>query len=250
MKVLGVIPARYASTRFPGKPLADIHGKSMIERVYTQALAARRLDAVVVATDDPRIFAHVTAFGGAVQMTSPDHPTGTDRILEIAATEDTYAAYINIQGDEPYIAPEQIDQVAELLAEGPEAFVATLAKKLTDPSEIHDPNLIKVTFARDGRALYFSRSPIPYLRDAGQLEAFQQRHGYYKHIGIYGYTARALREIEQMPRGALEQAESLEQLRWLESGLPIYVGRTEYETQAVDTPEDLEKLRQWMSPER
>jgi 3-deoxy-manno-octulosonate cytidylyltransferase (CMP-KDO synthetase) len=242
MKILGVIPARYASSRFPGKPLAEIHGKSMILRVYEQASAAAKLESVVVATDDQRIFDHVADFGGKVIMTSTQHPTGTDRILEVAASQRAFDAYINIQGDEPYIAPQQIDQVADLLKQGTGAFVATLAKRLEDLEELNNPNLIKVTFARNGKALYFSRSPIPFMRDARQLEQFQRDHGYFKHIGIYGYTAGALAQIKTMQRGHLEQAESLEQLRWMENGMPIVVGQTTFETQAVDTPEDLQRL--------
>lgn len=242
MKILGVIPARYASTRFPGKPLAMIHGKTMVQRVYEQASAARKLAGVLVATDDQRIFDHVSDFGGKVIMTSSEHPTGTDRILEVANLKHAYDAYINIQGDEPYISPSQIDAVAALLAKGPDAFVATLVKKLEQLDDLSNPNLIKVTFARDGRALYFSRSQIPFLRDSSDLPGFQKAHGFYKHIGIYGYTALALIAIREMPRGNLEKAESLEQLRWLENGLPIYVGQTDQETQAVDTPADLERL--------
>lgn len=242
MKILGVIPARYASTRFPGKPLVDIRGKSMIRRVYEQASAASRLDQVVVATDDARIFTHVEAFGGQVVLTDAAHPTGTDRILEVAAQKQSFDAYINIQGDEPYIAPQQIDLVAEILENGEGAFVATLVKKLVDLDELGNPNTIKATFAKDGRALYFSRSPIPYLRDQATRQAFCESHGYFKHIGIYGYTRQALVVIQDMARGALEQAESLEQLRWLENGLPILVAQTDLETQAIDTPEDLARM--------
>lgn len=242
MKILGVIPARYASTRFPGKPLAMIHGKTMVQRVFERASAAKKLAGVLVATDDQRIYEHVIGFGGNAIMTSSEHPTGTDRILEVANQKHAYDAYINIQGDEPYISPLQIDAVAALLAKGPDAFVATLVKKLENLDELSNPNLIKVAFARDGRALYFSRSQIPFLRDAEDLPGFQKAHGFFKHVGIYGYTALALIAIREMPRGNLERAESLEQLRWLENGLPIYVGETDLETQAVDTPGDLERL--------
>lgn len=242
MKILGVIPARYASTRFPGKPLVDIAGKSMIQRVYEQATAASKLDQVIVATDDQRIFDHVAGFGGQVAMTNSIHPTGTDRILEIVTKRPDFDAYINIQGDEPYIAPEQINQVATLLEGRKGAFVATLVKRLSEISELESPNLIKAVFAQDGRAMYFSRSPIPYLRDPKNSAQFEIDHGYFKHIGIYGYTQSALKAIREMERGALEQAESLEQLRWLEHGMPIYVGKTTHETQAIDTPEDLARL--------
>ncbi len=244
MKILGVIPARFASTRFPGKPLVDILGKSMIQRVYEQACKASGLAAVYVATDDQRIYDHVIAFGGQVIMTSTAHPSGTDRILEVATCMPDYDAYINIQGDEPYIDPSQIDQVCDLLRSRKGAFVCTLVKRLSDLAELDNPNTIKAVFAREGRAIYFSRSPIPYMRDPQQLEAWQQERGYYKHIGIYGYSSDALKAISSMTRGSLEKAESLEQLRWMEHGMPIYVAETLLETQSVDAPSDLAKLPQ------
>ncbi len=244
MKILGVIPARYASTRFPGKPLVDIAGKSMIQRVYEQASKASGLAGVLVATDDQRIYDHVIAFGGQVVMTGSEHPSGTDRILEVANQMPSYDAYINIQGDEPYIDPSQIDQVCEILRWRTGAFVGTLVKRLHDLSELDNPNTIKAVFARDGQAIYFSRSPIPYMRDPQQRDAWMQERGYFKHIGIYGYSKAGLAAIREMERGSLEKAESLEQLRWMEHGMPIYVAETELETQSVDVPEDLAKLPQ------
>lgn len=242
MKILGVIPARYASTRFPGKPLVDIGGKSMVQRVYGQACKSSGLTDVVVATDDQRIHDHVQAFGGKAVMTSSSHPSGTDRIIEVAGLLPEFDGYINIQGDEPFIDPRQIEQVAAIMQGRSEACVATLVKRITDPSLVQNPNVVKAVFANDGKAIYFSRSPIPYMRDAANESAWLQDRGYFKHIGIYGYANGALGVIAGMQRGLLEQAESLEQLRWLENGLPIYIGITELESQAVDTPEDLELL--------
>ncbi len=244
MKILGVIPARFASTRFPGKPLVDIAGKSMVQRVYEQACKASGLTDAIVATDDARIFDHVIAFGGRVIMTDSAHPSGTDRLLEVASQMSDYDAYVNIQGDEPYIDPSQIDQVCDILRSRAGAFVGTLVKRLTQAQDIDNANTVKVVFALDGRAIYFSRSPIPYLRDPQMQEAWEQERGYFKHIGIYGYSQEGLHAIRQMQRGILERVESLEQLRWMEHGMPIYVAETFLETQAVDTPEDLAKLPQ------
>ncbi|MEY3443618.1 MAG: 3-deoxy-manno-octulosonate cytidylyltransferase [Bacteroidota bacterium] len=242
MKILGVIPARFASTRFPGKPLVAIAGKSMVQRVYEQACKATGLADVFVATDDQRIFDHVAGFGGKVIMTSNAHPSGTDRILEVAAKMPEFEAYINIQGDEPYIDPLQIDQVCGILNSRQGAYVGTLVKRLADLTELQNPNTIKAVFAMDGQAIYFSRSPIPYMRDATQEAEFMRERGYFKHIGIYGYSKEGLGRIREMQRGLLERAESLEQLRWMEHGLPIYVAETTLESQAVDAPEDLIKL--------
>nr|MBP6723099.1 3-deoxy-manno-octulosonate cytidylyltransferase [Bacteroidia bacterium] len=172
MKILGVIPARFASTRFPGKPLVEIAGKSMVQRVYEQACKARGLADVYVATDDASIFDHVTGFGGKVILTSNAHPSGTDRILEVAEKMPEFEAYINIQGDEPYIDPLQIDQVCEILRSRTGAFVGTLVKRLADLGELQNPNTIKAVFALDGQAIYFSRSPIPYMRDTTQEAEF------------------------------------------------------------------------------
>jgi 3-deoxy-manno-octulosonate cytidylyltransferase (CMP-KDO synthetase) len=242
MKILGLIPARFASTRFPGKPLVDIAGKSMIQRVYEQARQCKGLEDVWVATDDDRILYHVQGFGGKAVMTSAAHKTGTDRILEVAAQVPDFGAYINIQGDEPFIDPRQIDQVCQILQERSGAFVATLAKRLDDPSELQNPNTIKAVFAFDGQAIYFSRSPIPYLREPNMEAAWLQQRGYFKHIGIYGYSKEGLARIRTMKPGALEIAESLEQLRWMEHGMPIYIGETQFESHSVDVPADLEKV--------
>lgn len=242
MRILGVIPARYKSVRFPGKALADIQGKPMVQWVWERSCQASGLDQVIVATDDDRIAAAVSAFGGTVAMTSPEHPSGTDRLLEVAAKHPHFDAYINIQGDEPLIDPRQINLLCELMESGEGAFVGTLYKRLDLDRELHNPNVVKVVADQRGRAIYFSRSPIPYLREQKHIRDWHAREGFHKHIGMYGYSKSALQEIEQMPRGILEQAESLEQLRWLEQGMPILLARTEIETKGVDAPEDLQEV--------
>ena len=262
MKVLGIIPARFSSTRFPGKPLVDIKGKSMIQRVYEQALKAKSLSFVIVATDDIRIFEHVKTFGGAAMMTSPEHQSGTDRCAEVAAMvnldimtqssqqaqnfafdaerERPFDTVVNIQGDEPFIDPEQIDKVVDILRGG--IFqIATLAKVIDNQEDILNPNVVKVVFSADSRALYFSRSPIPNLRNTPQYE-WAKMGEIFKHIGLYTYKTTILQEIARLPAGHLEQLESLEQLRWLENGYAIGVGQTHLETIGIDTPEDLIKV--------
>lgn len=243
VRICGLIPARYASTRFPGKPLIDIGGKSMIQRVYEQASRAASLMDVMVATDDQRIFDHVLSFGGKVMMTADTHRTGTDRCAEVARCLDKngnpYDVYINIQGDEPFIDPDQIDTVAACFKD-PATDLATLRKKITATEELFNPNIIKVTCNQLGQALYFSRSPIPYLR--GKENATWVSEGlHYKHIGLYAYRSETLQRISALPPSALETAESLEQLRWLENGLSIRVEITTLESHSIDTPEDLLK---------
>lgn len=240
MKILGIIPARYASTRFPGKPLAMIGGKTMIEHVYSQASKASGLNAVVVATDDDRIFNEVIRFGGKVVMTSPSHNTGTERCLEaLEKFQLQMDAVVNIQGDEPLIAPEQIEQVVAILAKG--AAIATLVKKINDNFELVNPNVVKVVMSNNRKALYFSRQPIPFLRNF-ENDQWLQQHAFFKHIGIYGYSADALRKVCSLQVAALEKAESLEQLRWLENGLDIVLDITQLESIGVDSPDDLKKI--------
>ena len=239
--ILGVIPARYASTRFPGKPLVDIQGKSMIQRVYEQAIQAKGLDKVVVATDDARIFEHVRGFGGTVQMTRADHPSGTDRCAEVATHFPEAQFLLNIQGDEPFIQPEQIDLLVDTLVHHPVCTLATLAKRLTAPEALTNPNVVKVVFSETVGAIYFSRHPIPYLRGVPPSEWLAQQT-FYKHIGLYGYRRDTLLALARLSPSPLEQAESLEQLRWLENGYRIAVGVTELETIGIDTPEDLVRL--------
>lgn len=239
-RILGVIPARYKSTRFPGKPLVDIAGKSMIQRVYERCSQSQGLATVLVATDDDRIAQAVNAFGGRVEMTDPAHPTGTDRLLEIAARFPDYDAYINIQGDEPLIDPRQIDALCEIITTRTGEFVGTLIKSLDLQEELHNPNVIKVVREQSGKAIYFSRLPIPYLRDPSQLDTYHQETGFFKHIGMYGYSREAVAKIRTMAPGSLEKAESLEQLRWLENGMDIWTAETGIETKGVDVPEDVQ----------
>lgn len=244
MKILGVIPARYASTRFPGKPLADIGGKSMVQRVYEQAKKSTQLNKVVVATDDQRIFEHVLSFGGEVVLTRPEHPSGTDRCFEaLSKQEEEFNYVINIQGDEPFIRPEQIDLLAVLL-DG-ETFIATLVKEITDQESIFNPNTVKAVVSKKGYALYFSRSPVPHVRNTPESQ-WLGKATIYKHIGMYGYRSDILEKLTQLEVSPLEKAESLEQLRWLDNGFSIRVTETQSETIGVDTPEDLHKALEYL----
>lgn len=237
MVILGIIPARYASTRFPAKALADIGGKSMIQRVVEQARQAASLNRVVVATDDERIRAHVSDFGGEVLMTSVHHQSGTDRCREAVQLLGISADYIvNIQGDEPFIQPRQIDRLASVLDGVTE--LATLVKTISDPQTLLDPNAPKVVLSTTGDALYFSRHPIPYLRGK-PVETWLDDHTYYKHIGLYAYRTDVLSRIAQLPPSPLERAERLEQLRWLENGCRIRTVLTDLDSYGIDTPEDL-----------
>lgn len=240
MKILGIIPARYASTRFPGKPLVDIAGKSMLQRVYEQAKKCDRLAEVVVATDDDRIFNHVKDFGGTAVMTSSSHQSGTDRCAEVAALRPEYDVIINIQGDEPYIDPEQISILASCFNDGT-TEIATLVKKVKDEYELFNPNSPKVLINKNAEAIYFSRSPLPHIRGQ-QQQHWLEHFTYFKHIGIYGYRADVLQQITRLAVSPLEKAESLEQLRWIENGYKIKVAETIMETVAIDTPDDLKKL--------
>lgn len=246
MKFIGIIPARYASTRFPAKPLAMLGGKPVIQRVYEQVNGV--LDEACVATDDERIEAAVKAFGGKVVMTSTAHKSGTDRVQE--AFEKVGCGYdvvVNVQGDEPFIQPSQLEAVKACF-EDEATQIATLVKPFTEADgweALQNPNSPKVVV--DGRmnALYFSRSVIPYLRGV-EKEEWLKRHTYYKHIGLYAYRAGVLAEITRLPQSPLELSESLEQLRWLEHGYRIKVGITHTETIGIDTPEDLEKAEKFL----
>ncbi len=243
MKVIGIIPSRYNSTRFPGKPLAMIKGKTMIRRVCEQAWKSK-LDAVVVATDDMRIAEEVLGFGGQYVLTDPNHPSGTDRCREaLYMIEGQYDAVVNIQGDEPFIDPEQIDQVIELISRD-DTQLASLAKRIEDEKELFSQNTVKVVMDREDNALYFSRNPIPFMRNLNQ-DKWLQRGTFYKHIGIYGYKVETLRQIAEMQPTALEISESLEQLRWLENGLNIRMGITKSESVSIDQPTDLKKAEQF-----
>lgn len=240
MKVLVLIPARYASTRFPGKPLAKIAGKEMILRVCGQ-VAATGYD-LAVATDDSRIYDTVTAAGYRAVMTRADHPSGTDRLAEAyAKIGSDYDVVVNVQGDEPFIRPEQINDIVGIFTKYPDTRLATLARPYPQDRSyegLEDPNMVKLVMGDDGRALYFSRSVIPYLRGVDKKE-WPARHQYYSHIGIYAYTPSALAEIVRIPRGSLEIAESLEQLRWLQHGYEVRVAVSDFPTIGIDTPEDL-----------
>jgi len=245
MSILGIIPARFASTRFPGKPLVDINGRSMILRVYDQALLSGVFQDVLVATDDERIFNHVGSAGYHAVMTSAAHRSGTDRCLEAMQIWENqhgkiHDHIINIQGDEPFIHPDQIRKVAAILSAS-NAPLATLAKLITKREEIYNPNVVKVVFNKNMDALYFSRSPIPYLRDVNEIQ-WTKKRAHYKHIGIYGYRSATLKKICHLPEGVLEKHESLEQLRWIEHGLRIKIDVTHLESVAFDTPEDLLKI--------
>ena len=238
--ILGIIPARYASTRFPGKPLVMIDGKPMIQRVYEQALKSE-LDAVVVATDDVRIADAVRSFGGNVVMTSENHPSGTDRCAEALENfKGDWKSVVNIQGDEPYIQPSQINAIASLLKNG--APIATLVKKIDSIEELTNINSPKVVISSNWNALYFSRQPIPFQKGI-DINDWLNHGTYYKHIGIYGYQSTVLPQLTQLKQGNLEMAESLEQLRWLENGYSIMTAETTENTVAIDTPEDLSRLK-------
>jgi 3-deoxy-manno-octulosonate cytidylyltransferase (CMP-KDO synthetase) len=242
MKTLGIIPARYASTRFPGKPLALIGEKTMIRRVWEQARKCRDLSRVVVATDDARIEEHVLHFGGEAMTTAASHASGTERCQEVSAhlVKEGFDVVINLQGDEPFIHPEQISQVISLFRKK-EAMIGTLAKAIRTLEELLDPNVVKVVFDRNERALLFSRQAIPYCRNIPPEEWISSRT-FYRHIGIYGYRPEILMEITALPVSGLEEAESLEQLRWIENGFPIHVGITSLESISIDTPADLLKI--------
>lgn len=245
MNILGVIPARYESTRFPGKPLALINGKTMVQRVYEQVKKASKITDVIIATDDNRIMENVSGFGGKSMLTSKLHLNGTSRCYEVfekanSLNPDFYDAVVNIQGDEPFIEPEQINQVCNILI-SKKAGIATLAKKIVDVNELFNSNIVKVVFGVTGTAIYFSRSPIPFLR-AYEKNDWLKHTDYYKHIGIYGFNNSTLHEIISMKPGKLESIESLEQLRWLENGIEITIDITDFESVGIDTPEDLKNL--------
>lgn len=246
MNVLGVIPARYGSTRFPGKPLIDIGGKTMIQRVYEQSSGSRLLSRVIVATDDDRILEHVHQFGGEALLTSTSHRSGTERIGEIldilksAGTTNQPDLVVNIQGDEPFLDPSQLDLLIEAFQD-PVIRIGTLMKKITDVKELEDPNVVKVVIDVNGFALYFSRSTLPFYRNLDR-EEWTKYGSHQKHIGLYAYRAEVLEQILKLSPTPLEAAESLEQLRWLEHGFRIKVISTSLDTIAIDTPEDLLKF--------
>jgi 3-deoxy-manno-octulosonate cytidylyltransferase (CMP-KDO synthetase) len=243
MSVLAVIPARFASTRLPGKPLVPLGGKPMIERVWERVRQAASVSGVLVATDDERIRDAVQAFGGQVVMTRSDHRSGTERIAEVAAARKDVEIFVNVQGDEPLIDPAAIDQAVEAIKSDSEVNVSTLAVPIGNPADIMDPNVVKVVLDFDGNALYFSRAPIPWVRDRGG--PVHARH--LKHLGLYAFRRDALLEFATFPQGDLERVEQLEQLRWLENGYRIRVAETEHDSVSVDVPEDVKRVEALLS---
>ena len=239
MDVIGVIPARYCSTRFEGKVLVDIMGKPMIQHVWERAKQALVLDELIIACDDQRVFDVCKGFGAKVLLTAKGHASGSDRIIEVINPVDAKVV-VNIQGDEPLINPMMIDNVARALLDNPKVCMATTMKKIEDPREIHDPNVVKVVVDKFGFALYFSRAPIPCIAPNSEVPA----PAYYKHIGLYGYTKDFLFIFRNLPVSHLERIEKLEQLRVLEEGYRIKVLETKFDTIGVDTVEDLEKVKQ------
>jgi 3-deoxy-manno-octulosonate cytidylyltransferase (CMP-KDO synthetase) len=239
LKVLGVIPARYSSSRFPGKPLIDLKGKSMIQRVYEGALKSQKIDTLIVATDDERIFSEVKRFGGEVLMTSENHPNGTQRCHEVLATYSDYDVVINIQGDEPLVRFEQLDLLLSAFDDS-QVEIATLGIRTLKSEELENPNRIKIVTDYQNNALYFSRSRIPYERN--QIKDFT----FLRHIGLYAFRSDVLREISNFSVTEIEEIESLEQLRWLYFGKKIRVIETDVETPNIDTPEDLEQVLHYL----
>lgn len=244
-RILGIIPARYLSSRLPGKPLVDIGGKSMICRVYDQCLKSASLTDVWVATDDQRIYDEITRNGGKALLSSSKHKTGTERCFEafeiLKSKGERYDVLVNIQGDEPFINPRQIDLLTAVLLDS-EAPIATLIYRITNVEELWDENVVKVVCTVNDKALYFSRSPIPFVKNTERGE-WMERVNFYKHIGIYAFKTTVIPELNQLQATPIERAENLEQLRWLECGYSIKTAVTVHETVSVDTPEDLEKAR-------
>lgn len=237
-KIWAVIPSRYGAARLPGKPLAQIAGKSLVQRVWERAKQAKRVTRVVVATDDKRIQDAVATFGGEAIMTRENHTNGTSRIAEVAISSDA-EIFINVQGDEPLVSPEAIDELAAAIADDDSVQLATLATPLANPKDIMDPNIVKVVLDFDDDALYFSRAPIPWVRDTA-AKATRARH--LKHLGLYAYRREALLEYETLPPGELERIEQLEQLRWLENGFKMRVAETSHDSVSVDVPDDIARV--------
>ncbi|MBV2225941.1 MAG: 3-deoxy-manno-octulosonate cytidylyltransferase [Sphingobacterium mizutaii] len=240
MKVIGIIPARYDSTRFPGKPLVDIAGMTMIQRVYNQVKHAASLSEVVVATDDQRIFDHVKSFAGNVVMTKKEHQSGTDRCAEVINNISGFDIAINIQGDEPFIDPQQIDLLVSCF-QRPEVKIATLVRPIQELTDLENVNKPKVVLNQKSEALYFSRQAIPYMRGA-DIKEWLSKETYYNHIGIYGFKVETLKELARLPISKLETTESLEQLRWLDNGYRIQTAVSTHINDAIDSPEDLQDI--------
>lgn len=244
IKVVVVIPARYLSTRLPGKPLVSLAGKPMIQRVYERVRLAQRVDRVIVATDDERIVKAVEGFGGEARMTRADHRTGTERVAEVAAREEA-ELFVNVQGDEPLLDPVAVDSAVASLREEPAASIATVATPIKTPADIMDPNVVKTVLDFDGNALYFSRAPVPWVRDTASK--IQVRH--LKHLGLYVFQRDALLEYPTLPQGELERSEQLEQLRWLENGWKIRVAEVAHDAVSVDVAEDVARVEKLLEGE-
>ncbi len=246
IRVIGVIPSRYGSQRLPAKPLVDLAGKPMVQRVYERARQCPLFDSVVVATDDERILRAVEKFGGKAIMTSADLASGTDRVAQVAQSIDG-EVFVNVQGDEPLMEPEMMSQAVRLVLDNPGVSVATLAKQIHTSEELLNPGTVKVVVDRKGFALYFSRSPIPFVRGEANQERWPVQHDFYKHIGIYVFRKEFLGVYTTLGESTLETAERLEQLRILENGYPIKVGITQFDSIPVDTPDDAERVRKILS---
>lgn len=239
--IVAIIPARYASTRFPGKPLAEIQGKTMIQRVYEQTSQSKLVSKVVVATDDKRIFDHVVSFGGHAVMTAAGHPSGTDRCWDaLQQLEEEYKYVINVQGDEPFIEPGQIDELAAVLQDGT-TELATQMIAVDSHEMLFDKAEVKIVLNTNNEALYFSRMVIPFIKGVEEKD-WHKHHNYFRHVGMYAYRTDILEEITKLPVSALEKAESLEQLRWLENGFNIKCVLTTFDSHCIDTAEDIEKV--------
>ncbi len=241
MSILGIIPARYGSTRLPGKPLIKVHGKTIIERVYERVRKSQRLTEIVVATDDVRIFNHVRKFGGHAVITRLDHASGTTRSAEIIESMSSFDLIVNIQGDEPLINPAQIDQLCDFMMHQPTVGIGTLIRKIEQYDDLVNPAVAKVVCGHHGRVLYFSRSPIPFVRDF-PVQQWLDHARFYRHIGMYAYRRDMLKRIGSLPQSDLERTEKLEQLNWLYHGIPIHATETEFESIGIDTPDDLALL--------
>lgn len=241
MNFIAIIPARYASTRFPGKPLADIKGKPMVQHVYEKAINSGLFQKVLVATDDIRIQKVVLSFGGEVAMTHKNHQSGTDRCGEVINNiRNSFDVVVNIQGDEPFIHQSQLEELVNLFKSTP-AQIGTLKKELSKKEDLFNPNVVKVVSGLDKRALYFSRNPIPFVRNSKEDDWLVEQK-FYKHLGLYGYRSEVLKKLVRLAPSTLEISESLEQLRWLENGYEIFISETQHESIGIDTPEDLMKL--------
>ncbi|MBS1763481.1 MAG: 3-deoxy-manno-octulosonate cytidylyltransferase [Bacteroidetes bacterium] len=240
LTAIAIIPARYSSTRFPGKPLADIGGQSMLQRVFQQTQKTNSISRIIIATDDSRILNHANDIGAEAMMTSEKHPSGTDRIAEvISKLETSYDVVVNVQGDEPFINPSQIDELVKMFSDD-KVDIGTMVKPLSSKQEYENPNVVKAVLADNGNVLYFSRSSIPYFRKGYDESTFSSVAGY-KHLGMYAYRSNILKKVATLSPSSLEEAEQLEQLRWLQNGLSIRACITQLETIAIDTPDDLQR---------